>query len=346
MNNKRGTDGERSTEGAEARGGEVQQAGKAAVARLALEPRPTGPGAGVAGRGDRGSRDARSALIGADRLDGIVTDLDEVAYHSHPALSSTQAKWLLESPARYRYNLDHAQPFRKAFDIGSALHAQTLGTGWDVVEIPDELLSGANRAISSAAAKAWVAEARAEHKIPLKAPEIEQVRQMTEAVLRDRDARALLEGGQPEQSVFAHDIEYGVDLRCRFDYLADDLSAALDLKSMAAQSTRAGFSKAVADRGYDVSAGHYLDTLEIVTGERPPMRFVVVEKEPPYFTAVFELSPDEIEMGAKEARYARAKLAACQAADIWPHRASGVQTTEAPMYRIYDHIDRFKESAA
>ncbi|MGZ0067829.1 PD-(D/E)XK nuclease-like domain-containing protein [Microbacterium arborescens] len=272
--------------------------------------------------------------------------LDEAAYHSHPALSSTQAKWMLESPGRYRYNLDHAQPFRKAFDIGSALHARVLGTGWAVVEIPDALLSGANRAISSAEAKAWVADARAAQQIPLKAPELAEVTAMAEAVLGDRDARRLLEGGRPEVSVFATDPEYGVDLRCRFDYLGDELLNAVDLKTMAGRSTRAGFSKAVADRGYDVSAGHYLDTLELVTGERPPMRFVVVEKEPPYFTAVFELSADEIEMGVKEARSARAKLAACRWADLWPHRASGIQTTEAPMYRIYDHIDRFKESAA
>jgi hypothetical protein len=277
--------------------------------------------------------------------EGIVYDLPEEDYHAHHALSSTQVKWLLDSPARYRYNLTHPQPFKKAFDEGSAVHAIVLGTGWEVVEIPADLLSGANKAISSDKAKAWVAAERAKKRIPLKAHEIAKVNAIAASVLADPDAVALLSGGRPEVSVFATDPDTGVDMRCRFDYLADDLSFAVDLKTMAGSATKAGFSKAVADLHYDVSHEHYLDTLELATGVRPPKFYIAVEKEPPYFTAVFRLSDDEIEMGRKEARSARRTLAGCRAVDYWPHRRSGIQTTEAPMRRIYDHIDRFKEIA-
>ncbi|KJL45606.1 PD-(D/E)XK nuclease-like domain-containing protein [Microbacterium trichothecenolyticum] len=288
------------------------------------------------------------AVFGSpDDWHGIIHGLPEEAYHAHPSLSSTQVKWLLDSPARYRYNLTHPQPYKKAFDEGSALHALVLGTGWEVVTIPADLLSGANKAIASAEAKAWVANARDNNQIPLKAHEVAKVEAIAEAVLADPDviAEGLLTGGRPEVSVFAHDADTGVDTRCRFDYLADDLSFAVDLKS-GTSVTKAGFSKAVADWGYDVSHEHYLDTLEIVTGIRPPKFYIAVEKEPPYFTAVFRLSDDEIEMGRKEARAARRQLAACRMADYWPHRRLGIQTTEAPMRRIYDHIDRFKEIAS
>lgn len=276
--------------------------------------------------------------------DGIVYDLPEEAYHSHAALSSTQVKWLLDSPARYQYNLTHPQPFKKAFDEGSAVHALVLGTGWEVVTIPDELLSGANKAISSDKAKAWVANARDNMQIPLKAHEVRKVEAIAAAVWADPDAMRALEGTRSEVSVFATDPDTGVDLRCRFDALRDDLSLAVDLKTMAGSATKAGFSKAVADLHYDVSHEHYLDTLELATGERPPKLYIAVEKDPPYFTAVFRLSDDEIEMGRKEARAARRTLAACRLADYWPHRRAGIQTTEAPMRRIYEHIDRFKES--
>lgn len=275
--------------------------------------------------------------------EGIIDGLEEEEYHAHPALSSTQVKWMLDSPARYRYNLTHPKPFKKSFDVGSAVHADVLGTGWEIVEIPDDLLSGANKAISSNAAKAWVAEARASKQIPLKASEIAEVKAISNAVRADPDAMAALTGGRPEVSVFATDPDTGVDMRCRFDYLRDDLSLAVDLKTMAGSATVAGFSKAVADMKYDVSHEHYLDTLEFATGVRPPKVYIAVEKDPPYFTAVFRLSDDEIEMGRKEARSARATLAACRVADYWPHRRAGIQTTEAPMRRIYDHIDRFKE---
>jgi hypothetical protein len=277
--------------------------------------------------------------------EGIVYDLPEEDYHAHHALSSTQVKWILDSPARYRYNLDHPQPFKKAFDEGSAVHALVLGTGWEVVTIPADLLSGANKAIASAEAKAWVANARANNQIPLKAHEVAKVQAIAASVLADPDAAALLEGCRSEVSVFAHDGDTGVDMRCRFDALHPDLDYALDLKSMAGSATKAGFSKAVADFKYDVSHEHYLDTLELATGIRPPKFYIAVEKEPPYFTAVFRLSDDEIEMGRKEARAARRALAASRMTDYWPHRRTGIQTTEAPMRRIYDHIDRFKEIA-
>lgn len=276
--------------------------------------------------------------------EGIIHDLPEELYHAHSALSSTQVKWLLESPARYRYNLDHQQPHKKAFDEGSAVHAKVLGTGWGVVEIPESKLSKSGT-IGTDAARAFIAEARANNEIPLKAAEIAKVNAIAESVLRDPDARRALEETLPEVSVFATDPETGVDLRCRFDALREDLGLAVDLKTMAGRSTRAGFSKQVADMHYDVSHEHYLDTLELATGERPPKLYIVVEKDPPYFTAVFRLSADEIEMGRKDARTARATLAACRIANWWPHRPYGIQTTEAPMYRIYDHIDRHKETA-
>ena len=105
-------------------------------------------------------------------LEGFVPDLDEVIYHAHSALSSTGARQLLQAPARFAHWAENKPPHKKAFDVGSAVHAKVLGTGWDVVEIPDKLLSGPNRAISSEAAKWWVAMARASNVIPLKAHEI------------------------------------------------------------------------------------------------------------------------------------------------------------------------------
>ena len=38
---------------------------------------------------------------------GIHADVEEIAYHADPAFSQSQAKVLLESPARYRWRLTH-----------------------------------------------------------------------------------------------------------------------------------------------------------------------------------------------------------------------------------------------
>lgn len=286
--------------------------------------------------------DTALAVVDADVVyDGIVYDLDDALYHAHHALSSTQVKWLDNCPAIYKHNKENAQPHIKAFDLGTAAHTMVLGTGSQVVCIPDNLLSGEHRTVSSTAAKKWVAEARAGGFTPIKQVEFKQVLAMAESVLAHPEARRRLEGGTSEVSVFAHDGDTDLDLRCRFDRLDDQLRWALDLKTSADAGTPNAFGRTVWKRGYHLSRAHYLDTLQLVTGQRPEMLFIVVEKDAPYLTSVHRLSNDQIEMGETGARAARARLRACLNLDLWPGRDSGIQVTETPMGQVYDFQDRY-----
>lgn len=271
-----------------------------------------------------------------DHLDGVVYDLPENAYFASPALSSTQVKWLIDCPARYRFNLLNPPPPKDEFNLGSALHTKVLGTGWDVEVLPFD-------AYTTRAAKQARDEAYASGRVPLLMKQKVMVDAMAESILADADARDHLEHGKPEVSVFATDPDTRIDMRCRFDWLDEDENVAVDLKTTAGMCTIEGFSDAVARWGYDVSQGHYLDTMELATGDRPRMRYIVVEKTAPYFTAVLKLSSDEMKMGVIEARSARARLRACLNADIWPDRPTGIQTTRAPMWRIYQYQDRYGE---
>lgn len=265
---------------------------------------------------------------------GVVLGLDEATYHAHPALSSTQVKWLLDCPARYKWNLAHPPAPKPAWDLGSAVHSKVLGTGWEVEEV--EFDNWTTKAAREARDAAY-----AEGRIPLLSKDLAVANAMAESVLAHPEAKRRLEHGNSEVSVFATDPETDIEMRCRFDRLEESHLWAVDLKTMAGAATVAGFSKAVADFRYDVSRGHYLDTMQLATGERPEMLFIAIEKEPPYFVAVFRLSNDEIEMGETEARAARAKLRACLDADIWPARGADVQITQAPMRRIYDFQDTY-----
>jgi hypothetical protein len=106
---------------------------------------------------------------------GIVYGLPEHDYHLHTALSSTEARMILnDTPAKYRWKKDHPpliEPSKK-FDIGSAVHSLVLGTGYEAVVIPADLLA-TNGAISTTAAKAFVADARDKGLIPLKLEEFQ-----------------------------------------------------------------------------------------------------------------------------------------------------------------------------
>jgi len=153
---------------------------------------------------------------------GIVPKLDENVYHAHPALSSTQARELLDAPARYLFNREHPRVAKREFDVGSAAHSKVLGVGWPIAVIPANLLS-ADGGIRTAEAKQWVAAARGRGEIPIKQVDADAVNLMAESILANQTARALLEmPGVPEASVFGVDPVTGIHTRCRFDYLADE----------------------------------------------------------------------------------------------------------------------------
>ena len=279
---------------------------------------------------------------------GIVRDLPEHIYHSQPALSSTEARILLDSPAKYRWKKDHPPlvAASKKFDVGSSVHSKALGTGYHAVVIPADLLA-TNGAVSTKAAKEWVEAARAEGKIPLKAEEFDPINQQAEAVLAHLGARQLFaQPGEAEVSVFATDPVTGVAVRARFDFLpveardAQPSRVAVDLKT-ARDASPGGFTRSIADYGYDVQRSWYLDALRFETGEVAEMVFVAVEKEPPYLVGVYQLPTVWAEMGATKARKARELYAECTEANHWPGYGNDVQLLSPPTWLIYQHEERF-----
>lgn len=278
-------------------------------------------------------------------LKGIVAGLDEETYHAHPALSSTGARALLESPARFQWNRTHPRTAKKEFDLGSAVHSKVLGTGYGVVEIPADKL-GKNGALSTDAAKLFVEQTRAAGKIPLKAAEIATIATVAEAVLAHPTARALLEQeGIPEASVFSTDRMTEVDTRARFDFLptnAKGRTVASDLKSTARLASPAVFTRAVADHGYHVQHAWYRDSYAEATGDwEMEMVFIAVELEPPYLVAVHQLDTDYVDMGMAKARRARELFREYTDAGVWPGYPNEIQLLHPPMYAIYEFQENY-----
>jgi hypothetical protein len=218
------------------------------------------------------------------------------------------------------------------------VHSKVLGTGSPLVAIPNEILAS-NGAVSTAAAKAFVAEQRAAGNVALKQSEVDVVLAMVEAVLAHPLARSLFEqSGLAEASLFGRDPDSGVDMRCRFDYLPDftvDDPCAVDLKT-ARDASPEGFAKAVAEHRYDIQAEFYLLLYAIITGDFVmPMRFVVVEKEPPYLVGVYPLAQEFLEMGRKKVRQALDLFAACSTADVWPGYPLNPDPLQPPTWLMF-----------
>jgi hypothetical protein len=278
----------------------------------------------------------------------VVVGMDEATYHARPELSSTEARLILDSPAKFRWAKDHPPLIApsKKFDVGSAVHAKVLGTGYEAVEIPDDLLAS-NGAISTTAAKEFVAAARAEGKIPLKASEFQPILDQAEAVLNHKGARQLFtQPGSGEVSAFSVDPATGVPVRARFDFLPTDARdaapsrVAVDLKTAADASPKA-FTKSIASYNYDVQRAWYLDTLRFLTGEVAELVFVAVEKEAPYLVGVYQLPTIWAEMGNTKARTARRIYADCMASGTWPGYGDEVQLLSPPTWLIYEHEEKY-----
>lgn len=277
-------------------------------------------------------------------LNGIVAGVSEAVYFAHDSLSSTGARAILDSPARFAYQQKVPRAPKAEFDLGSAVHSKLLGTGYEIVTVPDEYLAS-NGALSTKAAKQFVDEARAEGRIPVKSATALEVDLIAESVLAHPTARALLQqAGIREASVFATDPETGVRVRARFDLLPDMLNGrrvAVDLKS-GRDASPEGFTRAVADYGYDVQDVWYMDALRWAEGgDEAAMVFVVVETEPPYLTAVHQLPTVWLEMGREKARRARQVYAECVESGVWPGYGDEVHLLSPPQWLIFQHEEKF-----
>lgn len=246
----------------------------------------------------------------------FVPDMPEDEYHAHPALSASGMKDLLRSPKYFRMQRSMHKA-KKEFDEGHAIHRKVLGVGAPIKEIPDRLLSGEYRSISSKEAKAFKADAEAEGFTVLKPAQFAKITRAAESVLAHPKARRLLEAAPfREASVFATDPESGVALRSRVDALGDLL---VDLKSAADVRDRA-IERAVVDYGYYLSAATYRHVLELVLGEDPgPMHLIFIEKDEPYEVAVRVLDePEWHAYGTQKMREAIDLFASCKEFGVWP----------------------------
>lgn len=251
----------------------------------------------------------------------IVHDMPDLEYHARPDLSSTGARKILESPAKYRYWATHRQEPKAVFDLGTAVHTKVLGTGAGAVAYPPEHLTPSGNVSTKAATVEWAEAQRAAGFTPISPEQMGAVDAMAEAVLAHPTARALFEQpGHPEASLFGTDPDTGVAMRARFDFLptfdADDPTA-VDLKT-ARNASADGFARAVADHRYDIQAQWYLRLYATETGITLPFRFVVVESAPPYLAAVHELSMEFADMGRAKVIDALEIYAACTATGEWP----------------------------
>lgn len=280
---------------------------------------------------------------------GIYEAIDDTTYHSDPvqggSLSSTGARILAQAggPAKYQHYLAAPRAPKKAFDLGHLVHSMVLGVGPELVEIPDELLSGDNKSISSKAAKDFVTQAREAGGIPLKAHELAPARAMAAAVLAHPiAARLLAQPGIPEASGFAQDPDTGIWVRVRPDYLPhqhDGRTVMVDLKTTR-NADPAQFGRTAAEYGYHQQDPWYQDGVKWARGDDDTaFVFVLVETTAPHLVSVVELDDDARRIGRERNRLALHRYAEATTTGQWPGYPAAITTASLPRWAEFQHED-------
>jgi hypothetical protein len=250
-----------------------------------------------------------------DGVEPGLYDIPAELYHSDPipggSLSSTGIRRLTDTPARFKWFLDNPEPYKPAYEFGTAFHTQILGDGPELIVVDADLWN-------TKEVKAKIAEIRAAGNVPLKREAKQRIDDMAEALASHPEASELLAPGSgvAEMSAFWPDPR-GVWRRTRFDWLRPDGIA--DLKSTTSVHPDA-IEKTVEKWGYHQQDPWYRETA-IELGLIPAdgfFKFVFQEKQPPYLVQVVELDFPARVIGSELNDRAIRTYLHCMATGEWP----------------------------
>jgi hypothetical protein len=243
-------------------------------------------------------------------MSGLMPGISNEVYHASPAIGSSRLKQVLKCPELY-----DANPKFKAtasMDLGTTVHAMLLE--------PETVLDIAMQAptFSGKGSVAARAEFKAENsgKILLSADDWRRAEDMTASLLSLPDVYEILIDAQCEHSGWYDDPITGLACRYRPDARTDWLIA--DLKTCA-DASPAGFSRAIENFGYHISAAHYIIGDQVLNNiKHQVFAFLVVESTAPYLAATYLLSTDSLEFGKWKRAKALEKVKECTESGVWP----------------------------
>lgn len=284
---------------------------------------------------------------------GAYPDIDMKLYHRAanllpgPSLSSSGAKTILEqSPAHFFWNspMNSARPpeeDKDHFSVGKAAHdLLLLGGDWEASYhiLPEGFSRAKTKQFAEEIAAADYAKSKG--KTLIKSADMDLVKRIADKIGANPDARNALLRGIPEMTLAWQDELTGVWLRARPDFLPQscidgaDVRIVSDLKFMAASHcSPRGFSKALDNFGYFLSAAWYSEGIKQVYGKYPThFMFIVIEKDEPHTVSTYWLEDQDIQRGRLMMRQAINVFAECVKRNDWPGYTTRPMPIGLPTY--------------
>jgi hypothetical protein len=267
--------------------------------------------------------------------DGVYGDISEPVYHGDlDSLSSSGARALLKSPAKFDYGRTHPK-HAAHFDLGHYVHGLVLGVGEPVVIIDA-------KDYKTTKAQDARDEAYTEGKVPILVGVAEVGKAMAKRITEHDTAGSLLANPEraSELSAYWHDDETSVRCRARFDVVAPvgDWLVLGDVKTTSVSADPDDFGKTAANHGLYIQRSWYV-AAAVACGMAPieaiDFVFINVETEPPHEVSMTRLKPRAIALGDKKMRQAIRLFADCTANNHWPSYGSGIHDVDLPNYIYY-----------
>lgn len=251
---------------------------------------------------------------------GIYTSdqLSNAEYHACDGVSNSMLSDLQRSPAHYQAARRRQREETPAMAIGTAIHTAVLEPERFDIEYTVAPKVDTRTKVGK---QEWEDFQSANAgKILLSDADMANVKGMAASMHADDYISRLLRHPkrQTELSVFAHDPETGLLVRCRFDLIIPEYGIAADVKKT--QDIRPWAWDATVYRyGYHRQIAFYSDVWEWATGQRlDVMPLLAVEESDPYACRAKILADNALEKGRADYRRLLNAYADCTARDEWP----------------------------
>lgn len=253
---------------------------------------------------------------------GIYPNISNADYHAGEGISSSQLKNFLVSPEYYRA-CEAGEVERTgspSMILGTVLHSLVLEPELFVQQYAIEPVADGRTKEGKEIKEAFKTES--EGKIIITSAIKETALKMRDSLWKLKEFNQLFDGGEPELSGYYTDSETGLLCKYRPDWRTD--WSITDVKSCA-DASPIGFSKAIYNFGYHISAAHYLAGDNIVKGtDHRQFIFVCVENKAPFCAAIYVLDQESLIEGERLRRVALDGIKECTEKNEWPGYNNGL----------------------
>jgi hypothetical protein len=246
-------------------------------------------------------------------------------YDAIDALNQTSAKLLLKAPAKYAHDKANPRKDSKALREGIMTHAAVLDPEAFAKFKPEP--EADKRTKEGKKVHAYWASTLQPDDIRCKADEYDNALSYADAVKAAMARYNIV----PVATEIMLKADYMVPIKGSLDLIAED-GYVYDIKTTAEEATPKGFGgQLIWSDDFKLQAAWYLLLCKLNFGVRPKgFRFLVVEKEAPFLTAVFELHPDLIAEGETLMMSAIKAFEVCKSFNEWPAYPTEVITIARP----------------